>query len=417
MSNNTAAPTTWSPFYSALVGGVCGGAVVVAAALAWRRAGQKRPRPREGDGEGGARFPEWAYELVAADDDEGVDRRVWPLQVGNTPLIELACGTEARILAKCEFLNPCGSPKDRVARRIVGEAILRGALRPGDVVVEGTSGSTGISLSLLCAALGLGCRVVMPDDQAEEKVRTLRLAGAAVEEVPSAAISNPRNYVNVARSVASSTPHHYFSDQFEALANFRAHFCGTGREIWAQTGGAIDAFVMAAGTGGLIAGVSRRLRLEWFRAHGTMEGRPEVVLADPSGSSLFFRAAFGVAYDPGQEEASMRRHRYETVVEGVGLDRLTANFRLAAIDSAERISDDEVAHTARLLLRNMGLFVGSSSALNVAAAIRVAQRLGPGKTVVTVLCDSGQRHLSRFWRTPDGSTPAPGRRMPMPTDT
>ncbi|KAF0684857.1 Aste57867_23202 [Aphanomyces stellatus] len=312
--------------------------------------------------------------------------------IGNTPLVQipsLSKATGCLILAKAEFLNPGGSSKDRVAKGIIEDAEARGLLTPGGTIVEGTSGSTGISLALLARAKGYKCIIVMPDDQAKEKSMLLEQFGATVEFVKPASIVNAKHYVNQARRRASEIPGGYFADQFENLANTEIHYRTTGREIWEQTNGRVDAFVMSAGTGGTIAGVSRYLK----------EQNPsiQVVLADPPGSSLYNKVRHNVCYAPQQSERTVKRHRYDTVAEGIGIDRLTANFLHAEIDDAYLVTDNEAVEMARHLLREDGIFVGSSSAMNCVAATRLAKKLGPGHVIVTVLCDSGQRHLTKFW--------------------
>lgn len=314
--------------------------------------------------------------------------------IGATPLVELRTlsrATGRRILAKCEFLNPGGSSKDRVARRIVAEAEADGRLRPGGTVVEGTSGSTGISLALVAAARGYACKIVMPDDAAAEKTELLRLFGADVVQVPPASIVNDGHYNNVARRIAADTEGGFYADQFENLANYRAHYHGTGPEIWAQTGGRVDAFVMSAGTGGTLSGVGAYLK----------ERRPEVrvVLADPEGSVLLHRVRHGVAFAPQQAERRLKRHRYDTLTEGIGLDRVVGNFEAGErhVEGGLRVTDQDALRMSQHLLRREGLFVGSSSGVNCVAACRVACDLPPGSTVVTLLCDSGGRHKSKWF--------------------
>jgi len=311
--------------------------------------------------------------------------------VGNTPMVELKKLSNilgCRILVKMECLNPGGTGKDRACKYMLEAADAD--IRRGAPVVEGTSGSTGISLACMCRALNAPLYVVLPDDQAAEKRVLLEGLGAEVRVVPSAAISNKNHYVNRARALAEEVGG-IFMNQFENTANFMAHYTETGPEIWEQTGGDVDAFVMSAGTGGTIAGVSKYLKEQ--------SGRNGVViaLADPNGSSLFNKVMYGVCFTPEQAERTIRRHRYDSIVEGVGLDRVTANFSQASIDTAFKVSDQMVVEMAHWLLREEGLFVGSSSALNVAAACLQAKAMGPGHTIVTIICDSGQRHLSRFW--------------------
>jgi cysteine synthase A len=298
---------------------------------------------------------------------------------------------------KMESMNPGGTGKDRAAMSMLQEAQRSNPIYGRNCnIVEGTSGSTGIALATLCLARGLQLHVVMPDDQADEKRRLLECLGVRVHIVPNCAISNPNHYVNAARKLATDIGG-IFMNQFENVANYQAHFDTTGPEIWSQTGGSLDAFVMSAGTGGTIAGVSQYLKSRISGRNYSGRAGIEVVLADPQGSSLFNRVTQGVCYTSEQAETRLKKHRYDSLVEGVGLDRVTANFQNASIDSAESVTDQEVLLTAHWLLANEGLFVGSSSALNVAAALRVAKRLGPGSTVVTIICDTGQRHVSRFW--------------------
>ncbi|OQS05790.1 cysteine synthase [Thraustotheca clavata] len=312
--------------------------------------------------------------------------------IGNTPLIKLhslSKATGCEIYAKAEFLNPGGSSKDRVAKGIVEDAEERGLLKPGGTIVEGTSGSTGISLALIARAKGYNCLIVMPDDQAKEKSDLLQQFGAVVEFVKPASIVNANHYVNQARQRANEIQGGYFADQFENEANCNVHYKTTGREIWEQTNGKIDAFVMSAGTGGTIAGVSLYLKHK--------NPNVQVVLADPPGSSLYNKVRYNVCYAAQQSERTVKRHRYDTIAEGIGIDRLTANFLKAKIDDAYAVTDQEAVDMSRYLLHNEGIFVGSSSSMNCVAAVHLARKLGPGHTIVTILCDSGQRHLTKFW--------------------
>jgi len=327
--------------------------------------------------------------------------------VGDTPLIELKSLSQAtgcRILAKAEFLNPGGCQKDRAALQIITAAESDGLLKPGGTIVEGTSGSTGISLSLAAAERGYRVHIVMPDDQAAEKVTLLRRFGAMVELVRPASITSPEHYVNVARRRAAElnaqpgSSGAIFADQFENLANFQAHYIGTGPEIWTQCDHHLDAFVMSAGTGGTIAGVGRFLK----------EVSPNVCvcLADVPGSSLYNKVAHGVLFAAEQTERSIRRHRTDTIAEGIGIDRLTANFGRGlpthnggypCVDAAVRVSDQETLEMGQHLLSHEGIFVGSSAAVNCVGAVKMARKLGPGHTIVTVLCDNGLRHLTKFY--------------------
>jgi len=309
--------------------------------------------------------------------------------IGNTPMLELKKISkllQCKILVKLECNNPGGTGKDRAAKYMIRKAMRDPRYRRGCDVVEGTSGSTGIALAGLCRAQGLNLHVVMPDDQASEKQLLLESLGAKVRVVPTCAISNRDHYVNSAKRLADELGGIFF-DQFENLANFEAHYKETGPEIWAQTKGAIDAFVMSAGTGGTIAGVSQYLK----ERKGNMV---RIVLADPQGSSLLRKVTHGVCFTQEQSERRIKKHRYDSIVEGVGLDRITANFDRAKIDTATAVTDQEVVLMAHWLLQNEGLFVGSSSALNIAAACQTAKELGPGHTIVTIVCDQGQRHTS-----------------------
>jgi cysteine synthase A len=309
--------------------------------------------------------------------------------IGNTPLVHLRSLSEATgctILAKAEFLNPGGSSKDRVALAIVREAEASGALQPGGTLVEATAGSTGVSLALVSRACGYKCLLVAADDVSKEKLRLIRALGADLEVVKPASIANPEHPVNVARRRAAELgAGSVFCDQFDNLANVRAHERTTGEEVWSQTGGRIDAFVMSAGTGGTIAGVSRILKAR--------KPSCRVLLVDPPGSALYHRVRHGVLYTSQQQERSARRHRYDTIMEGVGCDRITANFAEAHIDDAYKVDDSESVSMARHLLLHEGLFVGGSSAMNCVGAVRAARQMGPGHTIVTVLCDGGQRYL------------------------
>lgn len=381
--------------------------------------------------------------------------------IGSTPLVKLTklsalVGKGREIYVKMECMNPGGTGKDRAALRMIQDAEACGALPPpldlsmpqskatsmddrngtnaheaeaesavhvdsgqhdnavdesislavarsrtGGIVVEGTSGSTGISLASLCAVRGHSAIVVMPDDQAKEKNTMLNCLGAVVHVVPNAAISNPNHYVNVARRIAnrinercnSARIKAAFTNQFENLSNYTVHLEWTGPELWSQTSGKLDAFVMSSGTGGTISGVGRYLK--------SQSPFVRVVLVDPPGSALYSKIRYGVAYASQQSERAMKRHRYDTLAEGIGLDRVTANFAMgcdaSAIDDAVQVSDQEAVDMAHWLLREEGIFVGSSSAMNVAGAVRVASSMPQKSRIVTVICDGGQRHVSRFW--------------------
>eukprot|EP01138_Halocafeteria_seosinensis_P006273 gb/GECG01006414.1/.p1 GENE.gb/GECG01006414.1/~~gb/GECG01006414.1/.p1 ORF type:complete len:436 (+),score=41.83 gb/GECG01006414.1/:1-1308(+) len=320
----------------------------------------------------------------------------WVELIGNTPMVRINCLSQAtgcEIYGKVEYANPGGSSKDRVAKQVLLDASKSGELQEGGSVYEGTSGSTGISLALLCRAMGYTCHIYLPDDQAKEKSDTLEKLGAHVSRVKPVAIVNQDHYVNLARRAAEAHPGSIFVDQFENHSNFRAHYYNTGPEIWHQTNnGQIDAVVMGAGTGGTIAGVSRFLK----------ELKPDIgiFLADPPGSSLYNKVKYSVAYAAQQAERRLRRHRYDTIIEGVGLDRVTNNFEQAIIDDAFAVTDEEVVAMSRYVLHKEGLFIGSSSAMNLVAVIKLVRHVqaqNGNRKIVTLLCDSGNRHLSRFW--------------------
>ncbi|MGH8253785.1 MAG: cysteine synthase A [Steroidobacteraceae bacterium] len=302
--------------------------------------------------------------------------------VGNTPLIRLrgaSAATGCEVYGKAEFMNPGGSVKDRAARGIVMDAEKRGLLKPGGTVVEGTAGNTGIGLAHVCAARGYRCVIVMPDNQSAEKYALIEAMGAEVHRVKTVPYSDPNHYQKVAGRMAGERAGAYWTNQFDNVANRRAHFDSTGPEIWEQTGGRIDAFVSASGTGGTLGGVSEYLK--------SRNARVRTVLADPPGSALyeFIRNGELIATGSG------------SITEGIGIGRVTANMQGAPIDDALHIPDAESVACVYRLLREEGLFLSSTSGVNVAAAIRVAHQLGPGHVVVTVLCDSGSKYLSRLY--------------------
>lgn len=377
--------------------------------------------------------------------------------IGNTPLIYLKklsnrIGNGKHIYVKMESLNPGGTGKDRAALYMLRDVEERGLLPPpieskkdtsintnlessliisdedfdnsndpilstikiaiqrsktGGIVVEGTSGSTGISLSTLSAQRGHSVIIVMPDDQSKEKQTILKCLGAVLHVVPTAAISNPNAYVNVARKIAEVINSRYgnqvyngkrikaaFMNQFENEANYNAHIMTTGPEIWQQTSGKIDAFCMSSGTGGTISGVGNFLK--------SKKPSCQIVLVDPPGSALFNKVKYNIAYASEQKERGLKRHRYDTIAEGIGLDRITQNFAKGSdiFDDAIRVTDQEAVDMAHWLLKEEGLFIGSSSAMNIYGAIRVeldAKAVERPSNIVTVVCDGGQRHLTRFW--------------------
>ena len=301
--------------------------------------------------------------------------------VGHTPLIRLRVLSEltgCEILGKAEFMNPGGSVKDRAALGILREAEESGELRPGGTVVEGTAGNTGIGLAHLCNARGYRCLIVIPDTQSAEKIGLLRSLGAEVRTVPAVPYSNPDNYVKLSGRIAAEMPGAVWANQFDNLANRRAHYSTTGPEIREQCGGRVDAWVSATGTGGTYAGVAMYLK----------EQDPSVrcVLADPGGSALYSWASGGELKAEGT-----------SITEGIGNSRVTANLDGAPIDDAVRIDDQEALRTIYGLLWKEGLFMGGSVGINVAAAVETARRLGPGHRIVTVLCDGGDRYRSRLY--------------------
>ncbi len=302
--------------------------------------------------------------------------------VGNTPLIRLKRLSEETgcdILGKAEFMNPGGSVKDRAARAIVLEAERRGELAPGGTVVEGTAGNTGIGLAHVCNTRGYRCVIVMPDNQSPEKYALLRMLGAEVHAVPAVPYSNPNQYQKVSQRLAASLPNAIWSNQFDNTANRETHVRTTGPEIWAQTAGRIDAFVAATGTGGTLGGVSEYLK--------SRRSSVRCVLADPPGSSLYEYIRSGTLKATGSG----------SVTEGIGIGRVTANLAGAPIDEALHIEDTDTVRYTYRLLHEEGLLLGSTSGLNVAAAVRVARALGPGHTVVTLLCDGGAKYQSRLF--------------------
>jgi cysteine synthase A len=302
--------------------------------------------------------------------------------VGHTPLIRLrrvSDETGCEIFGKAEFMNPGGSVKDRAARAIVLDAERRGELKPGGTVVEGTAGNTGIGLAHVCNARGYRCVIVMPDNQSPEKYALIEALGAEVRRVKTVPYSDPNHYQKAAGRLAQELPNAIWSNQFDNTANRRAHLETTGPEIWQQTDGRIDAFVAASGTGGTVAGVSEYLK--------SRSSSVRTVLADPPGSSLYEFIRHGVIKATGSG----------SITEGIGIGRVTANMQDAPIDDAVYVEDAETVSYVYRLLREEGLFVGSTSGVNVAAAVRVARDLGPGHIVVTVLCDTGSKYLSRLF--------------------
>ncbi|NEW89564.1 cysteine synthase A [Rhodopseudomonas sp. WA056] len=306
--------------------------------------------------------------------------------IGNTPLIKLKRASEqtgCTILGKAEFMNPGQSVKDRAALFIIQDAVKRGALRPGGVVVEGTAGNTGIGLALVANALGFRTVIVIPNTQSQEKKDMLRLCGAELIEVPAVPYANPNNYVKLsgrlAAQLAETEPNGaIWANQFDNVANRQAHIETTAPEIWNQTDGKVDGFVAAVGSGGTLAGVS--IGLKQFNPN------VRAVLADPMGSALYNYYKHGALKSEGS-----------SITEGIGQGRVTANLDGAQIDDAYQIPDDEAVPLIYDLLEHEGLCLGGSSGINVAGAIRLAHDLGPGHTIVTILCDYGSRYQSKLF--------------------
>lgn len=319
--------------------------------------------------------------------------------IGRTPLIRLKRASEAtgcEILGKAEFLNPGGSVKDRAALAIIRDAEARGALRPGGVVVEGTAGNTGIGLALVGNARGYRTLIVIPETQSREKIDMLRLAGAEVRTVPAVPYRDPNNYVKLSGRIAEDLARTeangaIWANQFDNVANRRGHYETTGPEIWEQTEGRIDGFVSAVGTGGTLAGVGMFLK----------ERKPGVVigLADPPGAALYSW------YTSGELKAEG-----ESITEGIGQGRVTANLEGAPVDRAWQIPDAEALPILFDLLREEGLCLGGSSGVNIAGAVRLARELGPGHVIVTLLCDFGTRYQSKLWNP----TFLRGKGLPVP---
>ena len=306
--------------------------------------------------------------------------------VGNTPLIRLNRVSEetgCEILGKAEFMNPGQSVKDRAALFIIQDALKKGTLRPGGTVVEGTAGNTGIGLALVGNALGLKTVIVIPETQSHEKKDMLRLAGAELVEVPAVPYANPNNYVKVsgrlAEKLATTEPNGaVWANQFDNIANRQAHIETTGPEIWEQTNGKIDGFVSAVGTGGTLAGVGIALKKR--------NPNIRIALADPPGAALYSY------YTTGELKAEG-----SSITEGIGQGRITENLIGAPIDIAYHVPDAEAVKHCFDLLEHEGLCLGGSSGVNVAGAVRLAREMGPGSTIVTVLCDYGTRYQSKLF--------------------
>jgi cysteine synthase A len=302
--------------------------------------------------------------------------------IGNTPLIRLNGLSEAtgcEILGKAEFLNPGGSVKDRAALAIIEDAERRGLLKPGGTVVEGTAGNTGIGLAVVANSKGYKTVIVIPNTQAQEKMDLLRAIGAEVRPVPPAPYSEPGNYNHVARRTAEEIPGAYWANQFDNTANRDMHYRTTGPEIWEQTGGKVTAFVSAVGTGGTLAGTSKFLKEK--------NSKIRTVCADPHGASIWSWIKRGnLDFDEG-----------DSITEGIGQARITKNLEAAPIDDAYRIGDPVILEMLYYVLRHEGLFLGSSSAINLCGAVKQARQKGKGQVIVTVLADGGQRYISKLY--------------------
>ncbi len=301
--------------------------------------------------------------------------------IGNTPLVLLKGPSEAagcEIWGKCEFANPGASVKDRAALWIVRDAEVKGTLKPGGTIVEGTAGNTGIGLALVGNALGYKTVIVMPETQSREKMDTLRALGAELVLVPAAPFSNPGHFVHTSRRIAEETPGAIWANQFDNVANRKAHIESTAAEIWEQLNHRVDGFTCSAGTGGTIAGVGMGLK--------AFDDNVTIALTDPHGAALYAYYAEGELRAEGN-----------SVAEGIGQSRITANLEGAPIDTQFRISDQEGLEWVARLLREEGLCLGLSSGINVAGAVALGKQLGPGKRVATILCDTGFRYLSTLY--------------------
>lgn len=306
--------------------------------------------------------------------------------IGNTPLIRLKHLSEqtgCEVLGKAEFMNPGGSVKDRAALYVVKNAEELGLLKPGGTVVEGTAGNTGIGLAHVCRSKGYKLVIYMPDTQSQGKIDLLRLLGAEVYPVPAVAFDNPANYNHQARRHAETTENAVWTNQFDNVANRQAHIETTGPEIWAQTGGKVDAFTCATGTGGTLAGTTRYLKT-------VSGGRVKAFLADPPGSVL---------HSYIQSGGKLVERSGSSITEGIGQGRITDNLRpdLELLDGSLQIGDEKTIEMVYRCLDEEGLYLGASSTLNVVAAKEVAEQLGPGHTVVTMLCDGAYRYADRLF--------------------
>lgn len=318
--------------------------------------------------------------------DTPVETKISPIAagllgaIGNTPLIRLeraSAATGCDILGKAEFMNPGGSVKDRAGLAIIQDAIAQGRLAPGGTVVEGTAGNTGIGITLVANALGIRSVIVMPETQSQEKIDFLRMIGADLRLVPAKPYKDPGNYVHVSRRLAEENGWTW-ANQFDNLANREGHRLTTGPEIWEQAGGRIDAFTTSCGTGGTLAGIAMALK--------ERDPSIRVTLADPMGSVLYSWKTHGTLEMSGS-----------SITEGIGQGRVPANLEGAPIDDALQVTDEEALAQVFDLTQHEGICIGGSAGINVAAAIKVAKRLGPGHRVVTILCDGGARYQSKLF--------------------
>jgi cysteine synthase A len=306
--------------------------------------------------------------------------------IGNTPLIKLervSAATGCNILGKAEFMNPGQSVKDRAALFIIEDAVKKGELKPGGVIVEGTAGNTGIGLALVGNAMGFHCVIVIPETQSNEKKDTLRLCGAELVEVPAVPYSNPNNYVKLSGRLAEQLAKTekngaIWANQFDNVANRQGHIETTGPEIWRQTDGKVDGFVCAVGTGGTLAGIAVALK--------SYNSAVRIALADPMGAALYSYYTTGKLKSEGS-----------SITEGIGQGRITKNLEGAPIDTAYEIPDEEAVPIIFDLLEHEGLCLGGSSGINIAGAVRLANELGPGHTIVTILADYGTRYQSKLF--------------------
>lgn len=306
--------------------------------------------------------------------------------IGNTPLIKLRAVSEQTgcdIYGKAEFMNPGGSVKDRAALAIIKDAEARGELGPGGLIVEGTAGNTGIGLTIVGNAKGYRSVIVMPETQSQEKKDALRICGADLRLVPAKPYKDPGNYVRYSETLAAELAKTHdggviWANQFDNTANMKGHYDSTGPEIWEQTDGKIDGFICAVGSGGTLAGVGAFLKEQ--------NTNVKIGLSDPNGSALYNYYKEGELKSEGN-----------SVSEGIGQGRITKNLALAPVDMAFRVSDEESLPIIYDLMQNEGLYMGGSTAINIAGAVEMAKEMGPGHTIVTILCDSGQRYQSKIW--------------------